>query len=108
MKAVRLVQEKSVFPVAYSAFPRTWKQLDEFQIECTVLRVIEPLDYLGFPLLEHKASPVLTDYGGAQKENCILVPSMSSKNDTVRSRKLRCGFYTCTDPKKGGLRAKQE
>ncbi len=92
IEGLRMVQEEFGFPIVYPIHPRARKQLEIFQIEHAGLRVIEPLDYLSFLLLEHNARLVLTDSGGVQEETCVLnVPCVTLRDNTERPETLDVG-----------------
>lgn len=80
------------FPVIYPVHPRARKQLKKFQIKYSGLKVIKPLNYLSFLLLEHNARLVLTDSGGVQEETCALKMScVTLRDNTERSETLDVG-----------------
>jgi UDP-N-acetylglucosamine 2-epimerase (non-hydrolysing) len=63
--------------------------LKEFGLKPRGVRLVEPLDYLGFLQLEGNARLVLTDSGGVQEETCILrVPCVTLRDNTERPETL--------------------
>lgn len=92
IKGLQLVQRDFDVPLVYPIHPRARKQLELFGIDTTGLRLIEPLDYLSFLLLENKADLVLSDSGGVQEETCILgVPCVTLRENTERPETLDVG-----------------
>ena len=67
LKGLEMVQEEFGFPVVYPIHPRARKQMEAFGLGIDGVRVVEPLDYLSFLLLESRARLVLTDSGGVQE-----------------------------------------
>ncbi len=87
----------------YPIHPRAGKRLKEFGLEPRGVTLVEPLDYLGFLLLESKAELVLTDSGGVQEETCILgVPCVTLRENTERPETLDVGsnILAGTDPER--------
>ncbi len=79
-------------PVIYPIHPRTEKMIQEFGLSTEGIRVIPPLGYLDFLLLESKAALVLTDSGGLQEEACILqVPCVTLRTSTERPETITAG-----------------
>ncbi len=110
IKGLELVYEEFGFPVLYPIHPRAMKQLKTFGIAVNGVRIVEPLDYLSFLLLESNAKLVLTDSGGVQEETCILgVPCVTLRYNTERPETLevRSNVLAGADPleivKKAGL-----
>jgi UDP-N-acetylglucosamine 2-epimerase (non-hydrolysing) len=82
-----------VFPV----HPRTRKRMEEngIAVDPRVVRLVEPLGYLDFLLLEAEASLVLTDSGGIQEETTILgVPCLTLRENTERPITITHGTNT--------------
>jgi UDP-N-acetylglucosamine 2-epimerase (non-hydrolysing) len=95
------VQEEFDVPVVYPVHPRAKKRLAEFSLNTGKLRLVEPLDYLGFLQLESCAKLVLTDSGGVQEETCILkVPCVTLRENTERPETLEVesNILAGTDP----------
>lgn len=86
------VHEKSGMPVIFPVHPRTRKMMEEFGLHIPAIRLIEPLGYLDFLLLESKAALLLTDSGGIQEEGCVLkVPCVTLRENTERPETLKVG-----------------
>ncbi|MEM3549506.1 MAG: UDP-N-acetylglucosamine 2-epimerase (non-hydrolyzing) [Candidatus Bathyarchaeia archaeon] len=101
MEGLERVQGEFGFPVVYPIHPRARKQLEMFGIKVNGVRIVEPLDYLSFLLLESRARLVLTDSGGVQEETCILgVPCVTLRYNTERPETLEVGSNVLagTDP----------
>jgi UDP-N-acetylglucosamine 2-epimerase (non-hydrolysing) len=92
IKGLELVNREFDLPVLYPIHPRAWKQLNAFGIPVNRVRIIDPLDYLSFLILESNARLVLTDSGGVQEETCILgVPCVTLRYNTERPETLEVG-----------------
>ncbi|HII76615.1 MAG TPA: UDP-N-acetyl glucosamine 2-epimerase, partial [Methanolinea sp.] len=77
-----------IFPV----HPRTAKMIGEFGLDTPGIRIVPPLGYLEFLLLESKAALILTDSGGIQEEACVLgVPCVTLRENTERPETLQVG-----------------
>ncbi len=95
------VQKEFGVPLIYPIHPRAKKQLETFGLDTSGIRLVEPLDYLGFLQLEGMAKLVLTDSGGVQEEACILgVPCVTLRDNTERPETLDVGgnILAGTDP----------
>ena len=92
MEGLELVHREFDLPVLYPVHPRARKQLKAFGIAVNGVRVVDPLDYLSFLMLESNARLVLTDSGGVQEETCILgVPCVTLRYNTERPETLEVG-----------------
>jgi UDP-N-acetylglucosamine 2-epimerase (non-hydrolysing) len=84
------INETYDFPIIYPIHPRTEKMLRKFGLsekvnEIPSLKLIEPVGYLDFLVLENNAKLALTDSGGVQEESCILnVPCVTLRYNTER------------------------
>jgi UDP-N-acetylglucosamine 2-epimerase (non-hydrolysing) len=85
------------FPIIYPIHPRTEKMLRKFGLkkrvnEISNLKLIEPVGYLDFLVLENNARLALTDSGGVQEETCILnVPCVTLRYNTERPETVEVG-----------------
>jgi len=92
LRGLELVNERFGLPVIYPIHPRASKRMREFNLKPKGLRLVEPLDYLSFLLLEKYARLVFTDSGGVQEETCIMrVPCVTLRNNTERPETLQVG-----------------
>lgn len=92
IQGLQAVQKTLGIPVVYPIHPRAKKMLSEFEIDTSGLRLVEPLDYLAFLVLQSKAKLVLTDSGGVQEETCILhVPCVTLRDNTERPETVAVG-----------------
>lgn len=101
LNGLTLVSKEFSLPVLYPVHPRARKQLKVFDTKVNGVKIVEPLDYLSFLLLESKAKLVLTDSGGVQEETCILgVPCVTLRYNTERPETLEVGSNVLagTDP----------
>ena len=81
-------------PLVFPIHPRTRKMIDRFglgsMLDC--MRIIEPVGYLDFLILEKSAKLILTDSGGVQEEACILsVPCVTLRDNTERPETVNAG-----------------
>ena len=86
------IATKFRLPVVYPIHPRSRKMMTQFGLEPGSLKIIEPLDFLGFLQLESNARLILTDSGGVQEESCILnVPCVTLRDNTERPETIEVG-----------------
>lgn len=79
-------------PVIYPVHPHSRKMMAKFDLHCQRLRLVEPVDFLGFLQLESNARLILTDSGGVQEEACILgVPCVTLRDNTERPETIEVG-----------------
>jgi UDP-N-acetylglucosamine 2-epimerase (non-hydrolysing) len=92
LKGLEAVEKKFDLPIIYPIHSRAMRQKETFGLKSEGVKIIEPLDYLNFILLESKAKLVLTDSGGVQEETCILkVPCVTLRYNTERPETLDVG-----------------
>jgi len=92
LRGLELLNESFGFPVVYPVHPRAEKMMKQFGLRPRGVRLVEPLDYLSFLMLESCARLVLTDSGGVQEETCILhVPCVTLRYNTERPETLEVG-----------------
>jgi len=75
----------------------------EFSLSTEVIRVMDPVGYLEFLVLELMAVLILTDSGGVQEEGCILsVPCVTLRDNTERPETIDVGANVLagTNPEK--------
>jgi UDP-N-acetylglucosamine 2-epimerase len=76
---VGCIDERVIFPV----HPRTMKILRTFKKVPTNIRLIEPVGYLDFIVLQVHAKKIITDSGGIQKEAYLLrKPCITLRTET--------------------------
>ncbi len=91
------ISDKFNLPIIYPIHPRSIKMMKKFRLErfkeeITNLRLIEPVGYFDFLILESNAKLVLTDSGGVQEESCILnVPCVTLRDNTERPETVKAG-----------------
>ncbi|MDO8687176.1 MAG: UDP-N-acetylglucosamine 2-epimerase (non-hydrolyzing) [Dehalococcoidales bacterium] len=86
------VATKFETPLIYPMHPRARKMMTQFGLHPQHIRLIEPLDFLGFLHLESNARLIFTDSGGIQEETCILnVPCVTLRDNTERPETLDVG-----------------
>jgi UDP-N-acetylglucosamine 2-epimerase (non-hydrolysing) len=89
------IYKKFHIPLIFPIHPRTKKRIEEFGLESKLLeglKVINPVGYLDFLMLESNAMLILTDSGGVQEESCILnVPCVTLRESTERPETVEAG-----------------
>jgi UDP-N-acetylglucosamine 2-epimerase (non-hydrolysing) len=84
-------------PILYPVHPRADKMIKQFGLDARLkdnenIRLIEPVGYLDFLVLEKNAQLILTDSGGVQEEACILnVPCVTLRYNTERPETVEAG-----------------
>ena len=92
LKGLEGLAAEQGLPIVYPAHPRSVKRMDQFNMEPGRIRVIEPVDFLGFLQLESNARLILTDSGGVQEEACVLgVPCVTLRDNTERPETIEVG-----------------
>ena len=92
LTGLKKLSEHFELPVIFPMHPRTQKMIHEFGLSTEGIRVIDPVGYLEFLLLESMAALILTDSGGVQEESCILsVPCVTLRENTERPETIDVG-----------------
>ena len=92
LEGLNAVAAKFNLPIIYPVHPHSKKSMNEFDLKVGNVRLIDPLDFLGFLELESNARLILTDSGGVQEEACILgVPCVTLRDSTERSETIEVG-----------------
>jgi len=97
LKGVLQAGEELGKTVLFPAHPRTLKRLEDFGFEKKLssednFKIIDPVGYMDFLVLQKHASLVLTDSGGIQEESCILkTPCVTLRDNTERPETLTVG-----------------
>ena len=92
LKALNKIEKELRIPIVFPIHPRTLKRINEFNLDIGGIRLIKPLGYLDFLMLEANAKIILTDSGGIQEESCILkVPCITLRDNTERPETLTVG-----------------
>ena len=95
LTAFQRIYDKYDVPLIFPMHPRTKKRIKEFGLGYKLfdgLRVIDPVGYLDFLMLESNAMLALTDSGGVQEETCILnVPCVTLRESTERPETVEAG-----------------
>lgn len=93
LAAASTVSEEFGLDIIYPIHPRARERLSTFDLSVpSGVRVVEPLDFLDFLLLEDRAEIVLTDSGGVQEESCILqTPCVTLRENTERPETVAVG-----------------
>lgn len=88
-KAAARTRLEIVFP----AHPRTVARIREYGLKIpSAFRMIEPVGYFDFLLLQGSADLILTDSGGVQEEACILrIPCVTLRTTTERPETAEVG-----------------
>jgi UDP-N-acetylglucosamine 2-epimerase (non-hydrolysing) len=92
LTGLRNVSAQFGLPVVFPMHPRTQKMVREFFLSTEGIRVMDPVGYLEFLVLESTAALLLTDSGGIQEEGCILnVPCVTLRDNTERPETVDAG-----------------
>lgn len=92
LDGARAVGRELGVPVVYPIHPRSRKTLADLKLDAEGVRLVNPVDFLGFLQLEANARLVLTDSGGVQEETCILgVPCVTLRDNTERPETVEVG-----------------
>ena len=95
---IESIPEITGHSVVYPIHPRTKAKLDEHHLSISGVKLIDPLGYLDFLLLEQHASLIVTDSGGIQEEACILqVPCITIRENTERPETVSVGANRLVD-----------
>ncbi|MBW9219918.1 UDP-N-acetylglucosamine 2-epimerase (non-hydrolyzing) [Methanothermococcus sp. SCGC AD-155-N22] len=91
--------------VVFPAHPRTEYRLKEYnlwdRLKNSNIKILEPIGYFKFLILEKYAKLILTDSGGVQEEACILkVPCITLRKNTERPETLEVGSNILVDVEK--------
>lgn len=97
LDGLKLLSDQYKIPIIFPIHPRTMNRIKEFGLESqinqiTSLKIVEPIGYLDFLILESEAKLVLTDSGGVQEETCILkTPCVTLRDNTERPETVETG-----------------
>jgi UDP-N-acetylglucosamine 2-epimerase (non-hydrolysing) len=92
LEGLERVASEFHLPIIYPIHPRSRKMMTKFGLKPRNLKLIEPVDFLGFLQLESNARLILTDSGGVQEEACILgVPCVTLRDNTERPETVEVG-----------------
>jgi UDP-N-acetylglucosamine 2-epimerase (non-hydrolysing) len=93
LASLEQVSETYQIPVIFPVHPRTKTRIEDLQIRLpNCIRLIDPVGFYEFLVLEENARLVLTDSGGVQEECCILrVPCITLRDDTERPETIEVG-----------------
>ena len=102
ISAFEELYNKYKMPIIYPMHPRTQKMIKKFNIRTPEnLKIINPVGFLDFLMLEANAKIILTDSGGVQEESCILqIPCVTLRENTERPETIEVGSNKLagTDP----------
>ncbi len=93
LEGIASVSRSTGLPVILPMHPRTRKNMERFGIKVKdCIKVIDPLGFLEFLLIENGARLIMTDSGGLQEEACILnIPCVTLRNNTERPETVEVG-----------------
>jgi UDP-N-acetylglucosamine 2-epimerase (non-hydrolysing) len=92
LEGLERVASEFHLPIIYPIHPRSRKMMTKFGLKPRSLKLIEPVDFLGFLQLESNTRLILTDSGGVQEEACILgVPCVTLRDNTERPETVEVG-----------------
>ena len=91
------ISKRYGLPILYPVHPRTLARLKEFDFEERLrdvldIKIVKPVGFFDFLLLEANARLILTDSGGVQEEACVLnVPCVTLRDNTERHETVDVG-----------------
>lgn len=89
---LKAVKNRFEYTLIYPIHPRTKKMVDSFSIDTDGIKLIDPVGYFDFLLLEKNARLIFSDSGGVQEESCILnVPCITLRKETERPETVEAG-----------------
>lgn len=92
LDGLELVARTFGIPIIYPIHPRSKKMIEYHNLKAGFLKIIEPVDYFQFLLLEQDARLIFTDSGGVQEESCILgTPCVTLRDNTERPETIEVG-----------------
>ena len=95
--------QKSKLPVIMPLHPRTKYCIEKFNLKnlLTGLNIIDPIGYIEIIALQKKASLIITDSGGIQKEAYLQgTPCITVRKETVWIELIQKGYNILADPEK--------
>lgn len=91
-------------PIILPAHPRLVKKIQEFAVIVNdKIKLIDPIGYMDFLVLERNALLIVTDSGGVQEEACIIgTPCITLRENTERPETIHVGsnLLAGTNPSK--------
>jgi UDP-N-acetylglucosamine 2-epimerase (non-hydrolysing) len=97
IESLETIAHRFDMPLVYPIHPRSDKMIKQFGFKSRLetipkIKLIDPVGYLDFLILEKNAKLVLTDSGGVQEETCILnVPCVTLRYNTERPETVDVG-----------------
>jgi len=93
LRGFEKVHKQFGLPMIFPIHPRTDKMLKSFGLKLPEgLKLIPPVGFLDFLILEKNARMILTDSGGIQEEACIMgIPCITMRDNTERPETLEIG-----------------
>jgi UDP-N-acetylglucosamine 2-epimerase (non-hydrolysing) len=91
------ISQEHPITFVYPIHPRSEKMMKKFHLydrlkNISGMKIIEPVGYLDFLILENNAKLIFTDSGGVQEEACILnVPCVTLRDNTERPETVEAG-----------------
>ncbi len=98
-----LLEVNKDLTVVFPTHPRTRKRIDDFGLDASQLRLLDPCPYVDFLGLQTRATVVITDSGGIQEETTYLgVPCLTVRENTERPVTVTMGTNVLVghDPEK--------
>ncbi len=100
--SLKKIYEKYKIPLLFPVHPRTEKRIIEQKIQIPEgVKLMKPIGYFDFLVLEKNAQLIITDAGGIQEEACIFhVPCVTLRKSTERPETVTVGanMVAGTDP----------
>ncbi len=100
VKGLNLIAKSFDLPIIWPIHPRSQKNLRKFSLGSNLARInqvrlIKPVGFLDFLILQANARLTITDSGGVQEEACIIkVPCVTLRDNTERPESVEVGANT--------------
>jgi len=104
-----LVEVNRELAIVFPVHPRTRQRLQEFGLNASQVRILDPLPYIDFLALQKRATLVITDSGGIQEETTFLgVPCLTLRENTERPITVSVGSNVLVGQDTHKLRAEMQ
>lgn len=105
IETLNQVAEHFQLPIIVSTHPRTWKKINDLQVQFhSLIRPLKPFGFYDYNKLQREAYCVLSDSGSLAEESSILgFPAVSIRTSTERPEALDKGSFILGGLKSDGV-----